>query len=115
MVLLFSSYINDLPQVILSPSIYSAVDTSIIIYHPDSNYFQNFVNDVFADLNKWFKANKLTSHFHKTNLMKFATNKTSINFNIGYDKTIEVLTTKILGLQIDNWNWERHIEYIIPN
>jgi hypothetical protein len=37
--------------------------------------------------------------------MKFTTNnKTSINFNIGYDdKTIEeVLTTKFLGLQIDN-------------
>lgn len=36
-------------------------DTSIIImYHPDGNYFQNFINYVFANLYKWFKANKLT-------------------------------------------------------
>jgi hypothetical protein len=43
--------------------------------------------------------------------MKFATNsKTCINLNIGYDnKTIEeVLTTKFLGLQIDNnLNWKK--------
>jgi hypothetical protein len=57
-------------------------------------------------------------HFDKTDFMKFtANNKTSINFNIGYDnETIEeVLTTKFLGLQIDNnLNWKKHIEYIIP-
>jgi hypothetical protein len=50
--------------------------------------------------------------------MKFATNnKTSINFNIGYDdKTIEeVLTAKFLGLQFDNnLNWKEYIEYITP-
>jgi hypothetical protein len=81
-----------------------ADDTSIIIYHPDSDSFQNSINDVFADLNNWFKANKLTLNFDKTNFIKFTTNnKTSINFNIGYDKTVEeVLTTKFLGLQIDN-------------
>jgi hypothetical protein len=49
--------------------------------------------------------------------MKFATNnKISINFNVGYDnKTIEVLTTKFLGLQIDNnLNWKMYIKYVIP-
>jgi hypothetical protein len=50
--------------------------------------------------------------------MKFATsNKTSINFNIGYgNKTIEeILRTKLLGLQIDNnLNWKKHTGYIIP-
>lgn len=47
--------------------------------------------------------------------MKFATNnKTSINFNMGYDnKTIEVRTTKLHGLQNDS-NWKKHAEYIIP-
>jgi hypothetical protein len=72
---------------------------------------------VIADLNNWFKASKLTLNFDKTDFMKFATNnKTSINFNIACDnKTIEVLTTKFLGLQIDNnLNWKKHIEYIIP-
>jgi hypothetical protein len=76
------------------------VDTSIIIYHPESDYFQNSINDAFAGLNRWFKANELTLNFDKTNFIKFATNnKTCISLNIGYDnKTIEILTTKFLGL-----------------
>jgi hypothetical protein len=78
--LLFLLYINNLLQIINSQSkpILFADDTSIIIYHPDSNYFQNSVNDVFADLNNWFKANKLTLNFDKTNFMKCATNNKTI-------------------------------------
>jgi hypothetical protein len=87
---LFLLYINDLPQIINSqPKPILFADDTSIIYHPDSDYFQNSIDDVFADLNSWFKANKLTLNSDKTNFMKFATNKTSINFNIGYEnKTI---------------------------
>jgi hypothetical protein len=50
--------------------------------------------------------------------MKFTiNNKTSYNFNTGYDNktTEEVLTTKFLALETDdNLNWIKHIEYIIP-
>jgi hypothetical protein len=49
--------------------------------------------------------------------MKFvANNKTYINLNICYDnKTIEGVSTKFFGLQIDNnLKWKKHIEYIIP-
>jgi hypothetical protein len=70
------------------------------------------MNDVFAGLNKWIKANKLTLNFDKTNFMKFCTtNKNCVNLSIGYvDKT-----TKFLGLQTDNnLNWKTHIQYIIP-
>jgi hypothetical protein len=81
--LVFLLYINDLPQI--SKPVLFANDTNIIIYHPDSDNFQNFINDVIADLN-WFKASKLTLNFNKTNFIKFTTNnKTSINFNIGCD------------------------------
>jgi hypothetical protein len=76
------------------------------------------MNDVFAILNRWIKANKLTLNFDKTNFIKFCTNnKTCVNLNMGFDdKTIEeVETTKFLGLQIDsNLNWKTHIQYIIP-
>jgi hypothetical protein len=76
------------------------------------------MNDVFAGLNKWIKANKLTLNLYKTNLMKFCTtNKNCVNLSIGYeDKTIEeVETTKFLGLQINNnIHWKTHIQYIIP-
>jgi hypothetical protein len=87
-------------------------------YYPDSDYFQNSVNDVFLDLHYWFKANKHNLNSHKTNFKKFTiNNKTIININTGYGNktTEEVLTTKFLGLQIDgNFNWKKHTEYIIP-
>jgi hypothetical protein len=45
----------------------------------------------------------------------YCNNKTCINLNMGYDnKTVEEAgTTKFLGLQNDNLNWKKHIEYII--
>jgi hypothetical protein len=113
-------YINDLPQIICSQfkPILFADDSSSNIYQPESYYFQNSINDVFAGWMKWFKANKLTN-FEKTNFMKFAANnKTCSNLNIGCDNKIieEVLTTKFLGIQIDNnLNWKKHIEHIILN
>lgn len=69
-------------------SVLFADDTSIIIYHPDSSYIQN--------------SSKLTLNSDKANLVKFnANNRTSINFNIGYDnKPIEeILRTKFPSLQ----------------
>jgi hypothetical protein len=43
----------------------------------------------FASLNVWFKDNKLTLNFDKTNYMKFATdNKAYINLNTGYNKQL---------------------------
>jgi hypothetical protein len=38
----------------------------MIIYYPDSNYFQNSINDVFAYLNNRFRANKLILNFDNT-------------------------------------------------
>jgi hypothetical protein len=63
------------------------------------------MNDAFARLNKWIKANQLALNVDKKNCMKFCTNsKTCDNLNIRYDdKTIEeVETTKFLGLQVDS-------------
>jgi L-rhamnose isomerase len=53
-------------------------NTSIVITHPELVYLQNIMSDAFANLNKWFKANRLALNFDKTNYIKFATkNKTS--------------------------------------
>ena len=40
-------------------------DTTIIIYPLEREHFQNFPNDLFDQLNKWFKGNKLTLTIEK--------------------------------------------------
>jgi hypothetical protein len=111
--------IHDLSPTINSQSkpILFANDTNIVISYPEIDGFQICMNDVFAGLNKWIKVNKLTLNFDKTNFMKFCTtNENCVNLSIGYEaKTIEVETTKFLGLQIDNnLNWKMSIQCIIP-
>jgi hypothetical protein len=95
--LLFLIYITDLPSIINSQSkpILFTGDTNIIISHPEIDCLQIYMNDVFAGLNKWTKANKLTLNFDKRNFMKFCTtNKTCVNLSFGYtDKTIEEAET----------------------
>jgi ABC-type glucose/galactose transport system permease subunit len=77
--------INNLPPITNSQSkpIFSTDNTSIIIYHPESDYLQNSINNLFATLNKWFKVNKLTLSFYKIHFMKFA-NVKRINLHVCY-------------------------------
>jgi hypothetical protein len=116
----FCTYINNLPKPINSQckSILFADDSSISISNGEIDYFQNCMNNVFTSLSKWFKADKLTLNFDKTNLVKLSTkSKTCINVYIWFDNktTEEVETTKFLDLWIDNnLNWKTYIEYIIP-
>jgi hypothetical protein len=60
------------------------------------------MNDVFASLNIWFKANKLMLNVHTTNVIKFGTNsKICSNYivNIGYDnKTVLFYSGKLLSV-----------------
>lgn len=70
--------------------------------YPENNCFHNYISDTFASLNKCVKANKHGLYFGKINCMKFSANiKTYVNLNISYgNKTVKVLTSKFLGLQI---------------
>jgi len=43
-------------------------DTSILIKSPNNIEFQNDLNIVFGQLNKWFKANLLSFNFDKAYL-----------------------------------------------
>jgi hypothetical protein len=82
--------INNIPHILCLTEHHTKAP-EIIISHPDTDCFQNRTNDVFASLNKWIKANKLTLNFDKTNFMKFCTNnKTCFNLNVEYDdKSVE--------------------------
>jgi hypothetical protein len=46
------------------------------------------MNDVFASLNRWIKANKLTLHVDKINVMKFCTNNKTCVFKNYYRSTM---------------------------
>jgi hypothetical protein len=68
-------------------------------------------------MSKWFAGNKLALNLDKTNIIKFITNNSpqyalSIGYNGKYIQ--ESVSTKFLGLQIDNHlNWTNHIDKII--
>jgi hypothetical protein len=88
-----------------SKPILFAEDSSIIISHLETDYFKNCLNGVSGNLNKWFKAHKLTLNCDKTNVMIFCTNsKTCINLNIRYDnKIILFYSTGLLSSTQINW------------
>ena len=118
--LLFIIYINDLPTTInsLSQPIVFADDTSVIISSKNIEDFYSVANVVLSHMSKWFIANKLVLNLDKTTVIKFLTNNLpQYPLNIGYNgKDIEeTISTKFLGLQIDNHlNWKTHIEQLIP-
>jgi hypothetical protein len=70
---------------VVSYKIFSFIDNvNIIIYHLESDYFKNFINDVSATWSKWSEANG-----------------TCINLNTGYDNRTDedTFATKFLGFQ----------------
>jgi hypothetical protein len=60
----YISMIYPQPSILSLSSVFTD-DTSINLYHPEINYFKNFINDVFASLKKLFK-----SRTHKVNFGK---------------------------------------------
>jgi hypothetical protein len=71
--LLFLFYINDLPKSIKdsAEAVLFVDDTSIIVKGPNPIIFENTVNEVFQDINKWFTVNLLSLNVDKTQFMQF--------------------------------------------
>jgi hypothetical protein len=120
--LLFLLYINDLPQLTNKNSkiILYANDTSLIIANPDPNptNFENNVNKIFQDINRWFDTNLLSLNLDETHYMQFRNkNSSPIELNIGHGnkKMANTCTTKFLGLTLENMlSWKTHIATIVP-
>ncbi len=111
-------YINDLPRAVEHKAfpILFADDTSIILTSPNITQMQSDFNEIFMQLNKWFKLNSLSLNLDKTLFIQF-TNKTTCisDIQIKYeDKQIRtVKEAKFLGLLINNnLSWKTHIECI---
>ena len=118
--LLFLLYINDLPQITNENSkiILYADDTSLIIANPNPTNFENKVNKIFQDINKWFDNNLLSLNLDKTHYMQFVNKKSSsidLNIRHGNKKIVNTYTTKFLGLTLKNTlSWKTHIDTIVP-
>jgi hypothetical protein len=116
--LLFLVYINDLPRAVEHKArpILFADNTGILLTSPNNIQTQSYFNEVFVQLNKWFKSILLLLNFGKTSFIQFTNKSTCISdIKIKYeDKQIRTANeTKFLGLFINNYlSWKAHIESI---
>jgi len=71
--LLFLLYIKDLPKITNENSkiILYADGTSLIIANPELTNFENKVNRIFQDINRWCDTNLLSLNLDKTHYMQF--------------------------------------------
>jgi hypothetical protein len=94
-----------------------ADDTSIIVNSPNPIIFENTVNKVFHDINRWFTNNLLSLNVDKTQFMQFVTKTCSlIDLNIfhGNKKINNVHNTKFLGLTLDNtFSWKIYVDTVV--
>jgi hypothetical protein len=94
-----------------------ADDTSIIISSPNPINFENNVNKIFHDINRWFNTNLLSLNPDKTHYMQSVTNNSSVvDLKIihGSNNIINICSTKFLGITLDNTlSWKTHIDTII--
>ena len=120
--LLFSLYINDLPDVVTTGSINIFADDTCLY---TSGYC---ISDTISSVNKnldrvhaWFKDNKMELNLSKTKSMIIGCSRLRHRYIEGssfrimiYDQPVEIVSKyKYLGVIIDeNLSWKDHIDYI---
>jgi len=115
----FLTYINDLPTIVNNNNnmVLFADDISIIITDTNRRDFKVNANQMFQDINTWFKVNLLTLNLNKTQYLEFRTkNYYNVNTQTKYDQ--ECITRaceiKFLGLTIDETlSWKQHTEQVL--
>jgi hypothetical protein len=118
--ILFLIYINDLPK--LAPTgtkiLLYADDTSIIVTSPNLTHYEIQINEIFKEVNYWFKLNKLKLNFNKTHYLQFTptTNRMdAFKINLQGPQVNSSSHTKFLGLIVDDsLSWKDHIDQMRP-
>ena len=92
-----------------------ADDTSHIITNPRSIEFANTLNNVFSNVNEWFRKNLLFLNLNKTTYLQFWT-RNSQTFDLSItsqnNQIINSTNTKFLGLTIEEtFSWKCHINH----
>ena len=75
--ILFLIYICDLPNPASTGTkiLLYADDASITVTSPNLETFETKIDNIFGDINNWFKANQLILNYNKTNYLQFTTKK----------------------------------------
>ena len=113
--LLFLLYINDMDNVSsLLKNILFADDTNMIFSCSNLDGFQEKLNLELARVAKWFKANKLTINYEKSNYMVFNKKyQNRLDLFLDNNQLTEVSNVKFLGLQIENnLTWKKQIKHV---
>ncbi len=116
--LLFSVYINDLPNCLeeTQASMF-ADDTSISSSGTSLLEIENKINNDLHNVNIWLETNKLTLNTEKTEFMLIASKRKlkqysgSPNITIGSHNIKQVINKKVLGIILDEeLKWRDHID-----
>jgi len=94
-----------------------ADDTSIIVTSPNLEYFETKIDNIFGDINNWFKVNQLILNYNKTHHLQFNM-KNSWDYDMKLNYLGNYITsssnTKLLGLIIDDsLSWKAHIDQMM--
>jgi len=115
----FLIYINDLPNLTSTGTkiLLYADDTSIIVTSPNLENFETKIDNVFGDINNWFKANQLILNYNKANYLQFNM-KNSWDYEVKPNYQGNCIKssshTKFLGLTIDDsLSWKAHIDQMM--
>lgn len=120
--LLFTIYMNDLPQYLEnSKVIMYADDCTLILANKSEEELRTSASRVMVKFHDWCTMNQLTINTSKTKFISFKSRfikHISLNNTITFNNlTIEeVQNSKFLGLTIDTYlNWEGHISHLCKN
>ena len=115
--LLFTIFINDLPDIFKRSSVHLYADDTVIYFsHGDAKEVQSVLNSEMLKLDDWMRTNNLFINYTKTVCMLFGTRYmlskcNEIDIKIRDICIEQVKSTKYLGIHIDReLKWDMHIE-----
>ena len=100
-------HLPQIPQFIFLPMIQTLL-SSILMFQP----LQQNINDVLVNVSNWFKVNKLSINFNKTEFMVVTTKQSKSELKVSTDNNPikQSHHIKYLGVLIDdNLNWKQQI------
>ena len=117
--IILPNFINDLPTIVNKDTsmVLFADDTSIIATDTNLRDFHIKANQMFQNVNTWFRTNLLTLNLTKTKYLEFRSkncynNKTHINY--GQECIPHTPMNKFLGLTLDDTlSWKLHLEQVL--